>query len=69
VSGDNFCEAKTAADVDTKIREIYALHLVGRGDEIDGGVLHVDYSDECVKRASLIPWLESRGVTVVWHKK
>lgn len=59
---------KTAAELDNEIRSnIAALDNLGRGDEIYG-TLYVDYSGESVKRASLIPWLERRGVSVVWRK-
>jgi hypothetical protein len=46
------------------------LHLdaVQRGDEISG-TLYVDYADESVKAATLIPALEHRGVIIVWRKK
>ena len=62
------CDVKTAAELDVEIRDVFSLDEVGRGDEISG-TLHVDYSDESVKRASLVPLLESRGVTVEWHQK
>jgi hypothetical protein len=61
------CNVATAEDLDRELRDIYALINVGREDEIRG-TLYVDYSDESVKQASLIPWLESRGVTIVWRK-
>lgn len=61
-----FCTPKDAAELDSKIRDIAALENVGRGDEIYG-TLHVEYSDESVKQASLIPWLENRGVRIVWR--
>jgi len=61
------CVVKTAAELDAEIRDIFALDVIGRGDEI-GGTLHVNYSDESVKQASLVSTLESRGVTIVWRK-
>lgn len=61
------CNVTTAADLDQEIRDIAALDQVSRGDEICG-TLYVDYSDESVKKAALIPWLESRGVEIVWRK-
>jgi hypothetical protein len=62
-------QVNTANDLDGKIRgEIAALDTLGRSDEIHGTV-YVEYSDESVKRATLIPWLASRGVAVEWHKK
>jgi hypothetical protein len=61
------CFVKTAAELDAEIRSIFALDHVGRGDEI-GGILHVDYTDESVKQASLIPLLERRGVVIEWRK-
>jgi hypothetical protein len=62
-----FCAVKNAGELDSKIREIAALENVGRGDEIHGA-LYVEYSDELVKQASLISWLERRGVTIVWRR-
>ena len=61
------CSAKTATELDAKLREIFALDNVGRGDEISG-TLYIDYSDESVKLATLVPTLESRGVAIVWRK-
>jgi hypothetical protein len=61
------CNVKSAAELDSKIREIWALENVGRGDEIHGA-LYVEFSDDSVKEAHLIPWLERRGVTVVWRR-
>jgi len=62
------CVVNTAAELDAQIRDIFALDSVGRGDEISG-TLYVDYSDESVKQASLLPYLRGRGVTVEWRKK
>jgi hypothetical protein len=62
------CDVKTAAELDAEIRDIFALDLVGRGDEICG-TLYVDYSDESVKLASLISRLEDRAVTIEWRRK
>ena len=61
------CNVKTAAELDTEIRDIFVLDQVGRGDEI-GGTLYVNYSDEIVRQAHLIPVLESRGVHIEWRK-
>jgi hypothetical protein len=61
------CEVDTASQLDTEIRNIAALENVGRGDEIHG-TFTVKYSDESVKKASLVPWLQSKGVAVVWQK-
>jgi hypothetical protein len=58
---------KTAAELDAEIRDIFALDVVGRGDEI-AGTLYVDYPDEAVKEASLIATLERRGVDIVWRR-
>ena len=62
------CKVKTAAELDREIRDILHLDAVQRGDEISG-TLYVDYSDESVKAATLIPALEHRGVIIVWRKK
>ncbi len=62
------CNVATAAQLDAEIRDIFSLDLGGRGDEICG-VLHVDYDSDEVKRASLVPNLESRGVVIEWRKK
>jgi hypothetical protein len=62
------CEVNTAAELDSEIRDIFALDLVQRGDQICG-TLHVYYADESVKRAILIPTLKARGVAIEWHKK
>jgi hypothetical protein len=62
------CEVKTAGELDAQIRDIFALDNVGRGAEISG-TLNVEYSDETVKQATLLPLLEARGVRVAWHKK
>jgi hypothetical protein len=61
------CNVKTAAELDAQIRDIFALDLFDRGDEING-TLHVNYADESVKQAGLIPTLENRGVVIEWHK-
>jgi hypothetical protein len=62
-----FCEVHTADELDAEIREIFALDLVGRGDEIPT-TLYVDYTDESVKQAPLLSSLQARGVRVVWQK-
>ena len=61
------CKVKTASELDTEIRDILHLDAVQRGDEVSG-TLYVDYSDESVKAASLLPALEHRGVIIVWRK-
>jgi hypothetical protein len=61
------CNVATAAQLDAEIRDIFALDMVQRGDQICG-TLNVHYSDESVKQASLIPRLEARGVHIEWHK-
>lgn len=61
------CNVRTAAELDTQIRDIFSLDLVGRGDEISG-TLYVYYGDESVKEASLVTILESRGVAIEWRK-
>jgi hypothetical protein len=61
------CVAKTAEELDDAIREIFKLDEQEKGDQITG-TLHVDYSHESVKEASLVRLLESRGVRVEWRK-
>jgi hypothetical protein len=62
------CDVATAAQLDAEIRDIFALDLVQRGDEICG-TLNVYYTDESVKQAPLLPMLKARGVHIEWHKK
>jgi hypothetical protein len=62
------CAVNTAAGLNTEIGDIFALDLIQRSDEICG-TLYIDYSDESVKQATLVPALESRGVVVVWRKR
>lgn len=62
------CSVNSAAELDAEIRAIFALDLTQRGDEISG-ILYVDYSDESVKQASLLPVLQERGVEIIWRKK
>jgi hypothetical protein len=62
-------DVNTKDDLDLKIRtEILALENVGRADEIYGTV-HVAYSDDSVTRASLVSYLEARGIEFEWNKK
>lgn len=61
------CIVRTADELDAEIRDIFALDAVGRGDEISG-TLQVRYSNECVRKASLISKLEARGVRISWDK-
>lgn len=65
---NRLCDVSSAAELDAEIRAIFALDSVQRGDEICG-TLYVDYSDESVKQASLLPSLQSRGIEIVWRKK
>jgi len=65
---NRLCNVRTAADLDKEIRDIFSLDLMQRGHEISGS-LNVNYSDESVKRASLIPTLENRGIVIHWHKQ
>jgi hypothetical protein len=58
---------KTAEELDAEIRDIFALDLMGDGQQICG-TLYVHYSDDTVKEASLIRELEDRGVAIVWCK-
>lgn len=62
------CRVNTAAELDAEIRDIFALDMVGKSDEISG-TLHVDYTDESVKQAALVPTLQSRGVFIEWRKQ
>jgi hypothetical protein len=62
------CEVSSAIELNAEIRDILALDNVDRGWEICG-TLHVTYTDESAKRASLLPQLEARGVVISWHKK
>lgn len=59
------CVVATAQHLDAEIRDIFVLDMIGRGNEI-GGTLYVNYTDESVKNAELIPKLEARGVLIVW---
>jgi len=61
------CDVNTAEELNAKIRDIFALDLQERGDEISG-TLNVNYADESVKQASLIPLLTKRGVLINWRK-
>ena len=62
------CEVKTAEELDTEIRDIFALDLMGEGHQICG-TLYIHYSDDAVKKASLVRQLEERGVAIVWQKE
>lgn len=62
------CDVKTADELDAEIRDIFALDMVGRGDEI-AGTLNIYYDDESVRNATLIHTLAARGVNLVFHKK
>lgn len=62
------CNVASAAELDAEIRDIFALDMLGRGDEISG-TLHVSYTDESVKDAALVPALENRGVFIEWHRQ
>jgi len=62
------CEVGTVAELDAEIRDIFALDLVQRGDQICG-TLHVTYTDESVKQSHLVSQLEQRGIAIAWHKK
>ena len=62
------CNVSSAAELDAEIRDIFALDMVGRGDEISG-TLHVNYTDDSVRNAALAPELENRGVFIEWHRQ
>jgi len=61
------CTVNTAVELDAEIRDILALQHVQRADQICG-TLYVNYTDESVKTATLIPALEQWGVTIVFRK-
>ncbi len=61
-------DVNSAEELDAKIRQIAALDNVNRGDQLEG-TLEVAYENESVKQASLILWIESRGVAIAWNKK
>jgi hypothetical protein len=61
------CKVKNASELDKEIRDILHLDAIQRGGEISG-TLYIDYADESVKAATLIPALEHRGVIIVWRK-
>ena len=61
------CNVTNPQQLDSEIRDILFLDNVQRGDEISG-TLHVYYTDDSVKSATLVPVLESRGVYFAWHK-
>ena len=61
------CNVHTAAELDKEIRDILAMDSVGRGDQISG-TLHVHFSDESVKDATLLSALVDRGVKIDWHQ-
>jgi hypothetical protein len=66
---DWYFEVKDANELDSKIRgEILALDLLGRGDEMYGTV-HVTYTNENTKRASLVAVLQARGITFEWTRE
>jgi hypothetical protein len=62
------CNVSSAAELDAEIRDIFALDMVGRGDEISGTLL-VYYTDDSVKNAALVPALENRGVFIDWRRQ
>ncbi len=61
------CVVKTAEELDDQIRDIFKLDEEQKSDQITG-TLHVDYSHDSVKDASLIRLLETRGVKIEWRK-
>lgn len=64
-----YFDVSSKEELDLKIRtEILALENIQRGDEIFGSV-YVTSPDESVMKASLVPLLEARGVSVEWAKK
>lgn len=67
LSDKRYFKARTAADLDEEIRNIFALELLRRGNE-ECRTLYVDYQNEDVKKASLIPQITAYGINVVWRK-
>jgi hypothetical protein len=63
----HFCRVASAAELDAEIRDIFALELVQRSDQMPS-TIEVEYSDESVKQASLIPHVTSRGINIIFHK-
>ncbi len=57
---------KNVAELNQKIREILSLEQQGRGDEICG-TLRVYYSDDFVRQASHLRYLEDRGIAIEWR--
>lgn len=62
------CEVGSAVELNAAIRDILSLDNLDRGWEICG-TLHVTYTDETARQASLLVQLEKRGVVIAWHKK
>jgi hypothetical protein len=62
------CEVGSAVELNAEIRNVLSLDDLDRGWEICG-TLHITYTDETARQASLLPQLEKRGVGIAWHKK
>ena len=61
-------KARTAEELDSEIRDLLVLSLMGRGHEMPE-IVYVDYYDEAIKEASALSQLTARGIKVVWHKQ
>lgn len=59
------CNVATAQELDSKIREILALDMVQRGDEISG-TLNVYYTDESVRGRACNAPSQPRAVSCSW---
>lgn len=62
-----FCKVHTPAELDAEIRDLFALSLMGREDAMPK-TLNVRYTDESVKQATSIGFLQSKGIRIVWQK-
>jgi hypothetical protein len=67
LSDKRYFKATTAAELDEEIRNIFAMELLRLGNE-ECKTLYVDYQNEDVKKASLIPQITAYGINVVWRK-
>ena len=63
-----YCLVRSTAELDAEIRDIFALDMVGRSHEI-GGTLHVNYTDESVKQASLISFFLGIIIKLIWRPR
>lgn len=61
-------KVRTAEELDSEVRDLLALGLVGRGHEVPE-IVYMDYTDEAIKEASALSQLTAHGIRVVWHKQ